>query len=259
MIRINLLPASDRKRRGRTRTTGSGSSQLFGAIVIIVLMAEVGGLYTWYSMLEDEARDARSKAVAAQQKVKSLEKFKTQFEALKAEREALESQQRVFAALEDSRTGPLESLQFLAYVLTKPDTQQTDEITAQEGTQRWNVGWDPSRVWITEFSQDDSGFAVIKGLARETVDAAEFLRRLETSVYFVIPDMLKLQPVPDEVFPERVVLTAFEVEAVLNFNKDGRFRMYEDAMPDALRRHLPKAKTPSKKKAKDAKGKGKKA
>ena len=97
-----------------------------------------------------------------------------------------------------------------------------------------------------------------RGLARETVDAAEFLRRLETSIYFVVPDMLKLQPTPDEMFPERVVLTAFEIEAVLNFNKEGRFRMYPDVIPDALRRHLPKPKAP-KPKAKAEKKKGKKA
>jgi len=263
MIKINLLPASEQKKRARSGGGGGGGgSQLFGVILILVLVAEAVGLYIWYSGVEDEARKANLAHSTVVKKLDKLKRAKVEFEKREKERDKLNKQNLIFSNLDVGRTGPLEALQFLAYVLTPTDPQQTDELEAHEEA-GWSSSWNPDTVWLKEIKQTDDGWVALNGVARTTQDAAEFLRRLESSIYFVLPDMPKLEPETDEVFPDRLTLTAFEIQAVLNLNKAGEFRMYKEDMPDALRAFLkkPKKKAAPKKgnKKKPAKKKGKKA
>lgn len=261
MIEINLLPATEARKRSKSSVRsggGGGGSQLFGVLMILLLVAEVAGLYIWYSGAEDAKTQAFKAKATAEKKLTKLKEAKKKFDARDEERQKLNKQQVIFANLEVQKKGPYEALQFLAYALTKKDSQQTDEIEAHE-TVGWSFKWDPDTVWLREIVQEDDGFITLKGVAKTTQDAAEFLRRLASSIYFIAPDMPLLQPVEDQIFPDKITLTAFEIQAVLNFNRTGELRMLKDDIPDSILKYVKLPKPKPKAKPKTPAKKGKKA
>ena len=74
MIRINLLPAGD----GRRRTQ---ESKGFALILVAILLAEVVGLFVWYQAAEDELRSASVRASAAEKDLRELQRRKKELEA----------------------------------------------------------------------------------------------------------------------------------------------------------------------------------
>ncbi len=250
MLKINLLP----QKEGKRRRAGGGRQWL--AILGLLVVIEFLVLYVWYSGVADEAAEAEASARRAEEKIAALEKKKTQLEEREQAKLELARQNVIFEKLKAEKTGPPEMLKFLSYVLTKKEDNlyNREELKAQEAA-GWASGWDTHRLWLTEVTQSDTDFA-INGLARSHEDVAEFYRRLESGIYFVIIDPLMQKVTNDKDFPDRLELVEFESDTLLNYNSHGELKMRREDVPERLVSLIPTTKeAPAEDAGKKKKGK----
>lgn len=225
MIRINLLPSEGaRRRRG-------GPSTL--PIVMLLVIIEVLGLFTWYQSIEEQVGQQASAIRKAEETVKRLEKAKSRLEEREEEKLELAQQNTILETLKTAKTGPPKILKYLSYVLTRKEDNlyNREELTAQESA-GWASGWDPRNVWITQLTED-FGDVTILGLARSHEDVAEFYRRMETSIHFVGIDPVMQEVVRGQDFDE-IELVAFEAVTLVNYDSTGKLRMKRKSLPDPL-------------------------
>jgi len=248
MIRINLLPAKD----GRRRRSGGGT-QKTGAIIILLVILELLGMYGWYQDISDQATEQQSIAKRAEDKVKQLEKKKKKLEAREQSKLELARQNVIFEKMKNEKTGPPEMLKFLSYVLTKKEDNlyNREELKSQEAA-GWASGWNPENLWLTHIAVNQNGI-VLKGSSRSHEDVAEFYRRLESGIYFVMIDPVYQKVFNDADFTE-LELVEFEATAMLNYNTDGELRMTREDVPERLAHLI--STTPKPDADKDKKGAG---
>jgi hypothetical protein len=229
MIRINLLPAKD----GRRRRSSGGGSQKTGAIILLLVILELLGMFSWYQDLSDQATEQQSIAKRAKDKVASLEKKKLKLEEREASKIELARQNVIFEKMKSEKTGPPEMLKFLSYVLTKKEDNlyNREELKAQEAS-GWASGWNPETLWMTHVVVGP-GDVILRGHARSHEDVAEFYRRLESGIYFVMIDPVYQKVFNDADFTE-LELVEFEATAMLNYNTDGEMRMAVEDVPERL-------------------------
>ena len=246
MIRINLLPAKD----GRRRRSGGGT-QKTGAIIMLLVILELLGMYGWYQDVSDQATEQQSIAKRAQDQVKQLEKKKKKLEEREQSKLELARQNVIFEKMKNEKTGPPEMLKFLSYVLTKKEDNlyNREELKAQEAS-GWASGWNPETLWLTQVVVQHTK-VVLRGHSRSHEDVAEFYRRLESGIYFLMIDPVFQKVFTDADFSD-LELVEFEATAMLNYNTDGELRMTREDVPERLA-HLiaaaPAPKTDKKKKA----------
>ena len=248
MIRINLLPAKD----GRRRRSSSGGPQKTGAIIFLLVILEVLGMYSWYQDVSDQAVEQQSIAKRAEDKVKKLEKKKRKLEDREKSKLELARQNVIFEKMKNEKTGPPEMLKFLSYVLTKKEDNlyNREELKAQEAS-GWASGWNPQNLWLTQVIVDGMG-VLLRGHARSHEDVAEFYRRLESGIYFMMIDPVFQKVFNDADFTE-LELVEFEATALLNYNTDGELRMTREEVPARLAHLIVEAPAPAKDKKKGKK------
>ncbi len=225
MIRINLLPSEGtRRRRG-------GQSTL--TIVMLLVIIEVLGLFTWYQGVEEQVGQQASAIRKAEESVKRLEKAKTRLEEREVEKVELSQQNLILETLKTAKTGPAKILKYISYALTRKEDNlyNREELTAQEAA-GWASGWDPRNVWITKLTEE-FGDVTILGLARSHEDVAEFYRRMETSIHFVGIDPVMQEVVKGQDFDE-IELVAFEAVTLVNYDSTGKLRMKREAVAEPL-------------------------
>jgi type IV pilus assembly protein PilN len=110
------------------------------------------------------------------------------YDKVKAQREELLKQRKIITALESNRTGPVFLLREMSEILTPGKGPTFDGISYQESLLRdpnagFNASWDTRRVWLDSFEEDHKKVR-IKGSAKSNEDVAEFLKRLNLSVFF---------------------------------------------------------------------------
>ncbi|MGM0574303.1 MAG: PilN domain-containing protein [Myxococcota bacterium] len=226
MIRINLLPT----REGRRKVSGRRTLAIIG----LVLVVEVLGLFLWYQAVEDDAASQMNLAQKTEQEVQRLEQAKKELEQREEAKLQLARQNLVFEKLKHEKTGPPEMLKFLSYVLTKKEDNlyNREELQAQEAA-GWASGWDTDNLWITELDQVHN-WLTIKGHARSHEDVAEFYRRLESGIYFVFIDPVVQKVITDPDFPD-VELVEFEAEAFINYDPGGELKLHSEEIPPEIK------------------------
>ena len=252
MIRINLLPAKDGRRR---RSSGGGGGQKTGAIILLLVVLELLGMFSWYQDLSDQVTEQRSIAKRTEDKVASLEKKKIKLEEREQSKVELARQNVIFEKMKSEKTGPPEMLKFLSYVLTKKEDNlyNREELKSQEAS-GWASGWNPVNLWLTHVVVG-VGDVVLRGHARSHEDVAEFYRRLESGIYFVMIDPVFQKVFSDADFTE-LELVEFEATAMLNYNTDGEMRMTREEVPERLAHLISTGEAPdAAKDGKDKKGK----
>lgn len=172
MIRINLLPVqSDRKRQ-------YGKQQL--ALGLVLLAAEVGALFFWYSNMQTELQEQTQRTDEVQREVTELEAQNRQIQELNGHKEQLQNVGRVLAELEANRAGPVHVLDEIKAMLNPPanDLQRVNQQYLG-----WDTNVDPTNVWLSRF-EEEGGAVTISGRAMSNNDIAEFNVRLANSPYF---------------------------------------------------------------------------
>ena len=180
MIRINLIPGKKPKRAeaGQRHLVYMGVGLLVGVgALVMVHVSESNSL--------DEVRRQNS---LIEQDIARLKTELGDYDKVKAQREELLKQRKTIQALDSNRTGPVFLLRELSEILTPGKGPTFDGVAYQENLLRdpnagFNASWDTHRVWLEGFDEDHKKVK-IKGSAKSNEDVAEFLKRLNLSVFF---------------------------------------------------------------------------
>lgn len=172
MIRVNLLPIKQQKRRS------AGRAQLFIFVGLIVLEVLVLGLLY---LTESSQLEKRNEEVAqSQREVQKAQAEVKDAEQLEQQKKQLTQQLEVLDKLESQRSGPVRVLDELQAMLSPP-RNESDRFNQLQ--KNWNVEWDSRRLWIKSFGEKDGQFN-LTGAAVNADDVAEFLQRLTTGDHF---------------------------------------------------------------------------
>jgi type IV pilus assembly protein PilN len=180
LIRINLLAARKVKRRdaGERQLAAMGLSVL-GAVAVMVFV-----YLSSQSRLDGIVRE--NDGVRA-----DIDRMKAElgdYDKIKEQRQDLLKQQKTIQALQAGRTGPLFLMREVSEILTPGKGPSFDRASYEERLRRdpnigFNTSWDTRRVWLDSF-EEAQGKVRIKGSAKTNEDVAEFLKRLQLSIFF---------------------------------------------------------------------------
>jgi type IV pilus assembly protein PilN len=180
MIRINLLA----NRRGRRIDSGYRQLLAMGGAVLSVLGAIVVLHIHGTSTLSD--LESGNKRIADD--VARLKAEMGDYDKVKAQREELLKQRKSIEQLQAGRTGPVFLLRELSEILTPGKGPTFDRILYEEALRRdpnvgFNASWDTRRAWLESYEENNRKVK-IRGAAKSHDDAAEFMKRLGSSVFF---------------------------------------------------------------------------
>ena len=180
MIRINLLPIRKVKRAEASQRQflylGVAILATVGAVVFVHLQAD--------AQLEETKR--RNTILAAD--VARLKQEIGDYDKVRAQREELLRQRKTIQALDAGRTGPVYLLREMSELLSPGKGPTFDRVTYEENLRRdpnagFNASWDARRVWLEAYSEEQKHVR-LRGAAKSNEDVAEFLKRLNSSVFF---------------------------------------------------------------------------
>jgi type IV pilus assembly protein PilN len=180
VIRINLLPT----RRGR-RIDASHRQLLFMAGAILLVFVGIAGLHIHSSGILAELETGNKRLT---DEITRLKAELGDYDKVKAQREELLKQRKSIEALQAGRTGPVFLLRELSEILTPGKGPTFDRISYEEALRRdpnigFNASWDTRRAWLESY-EESSRKVKIRGAAKSHDDAAEFMKRLSSSVFF---------------------------------------------------------------------------
>ena len=196
MIRINLLPSA---KRATGPTTGGAQGWVIGYLVAAVVTVVV--LVVVYMGKSRELNEQLVQNNALRQEATDLESQSANIEEVRAELEQSRQLEAVVAELQRARYGPTAVLMELSRILSAGggptvDPQRLEEIRRQNPLAAFNTGWDPRRLWLVEFREDDR-VCTIHGVGKTNEDVAEFLRRLTLSEKFERIELVKTEGTED--------------------------------------------------------------
>jgi len=180
MIRINLIAA----RKVKRRDAGEKQLAFMGVSVLGAIAAMVFAYLSSQGRLDEITRD--NDAVRA-----DIDRMKAElgdYDKIKEQRQELLKQQKTIQALQAGRTGPLYLMRELSEILTTGKGPTFDRASYEDRLKRdpnigFNTSWDTRRVWLDSF-EEAQGKVRIRGSAKTNEDVAEFLKRLQLSIFF---------------------------------------------------------------------------
>ena len=180
MIRINLLPLRKVKR--------AEASQRQFVYLGAALLVTIGSVIFFHLQTVAEYEDIKRRNTILKADVARLKQEIGDYDKVRAQREELLRQRKTIQALEAGRTGPVYLLRELSEILSPGKGPTFDRITYEETLRRdpnagFNASWDPRRVWIDGYAEDHKHIKM-RGAAKSNEDVAEFLKRLNSSVFF---------------------------------------------------------------------------
>lgn len=196
MIRINLLPSAKRAAGPATGgTQGWVIGYLVAAVVMIVVLAFV------YMGKSRELNEQLAQNNALRQEAADLESQSANIEEVRAELERSRQLESVVADLQRARYGPTAVLMEMSRILSAGggptvDPQRLEEIRRQNPLAAFNTAWDPRRLWLAEFREEDR-VCTVRGVGKTNEDVAEFLRRLTLSEKFERIELVKTEGATD--------------------------------------------------------------
>lgn len=219
MIRINLLPQAKKVgQKVAVADAGPGAQMwLGGYLVAAVVLCVVLGLF-YYS--NSNALAARQQANARlQQQIQTATASSTGLEDLQAELQRSEQLALITNDLQRARLGPTRFLMELSRILSEGggptiDPGRLEQIRREDPLAGYNAGWDPRRLWLTSFSEENRDCKIV-GVAKTTGDVGEFLSRLLLSDLFESANVSKTTPVEDP--DTHVSLVGFEASCKVRY------------------------------------------
>jgi type IV pilus assembly protein PilN len=171
MIKINLLPREERKRR--TQVSPAVLLGVLGAVVVVLAMG-----YGWY-WLNGEVNRLQSDIQTTQAELKRFEELAKQVDKFQAEKKRLEEKIKVIETLVVAQGGPVRLL---------------DEVSKAL----------PNEVWLTTFNRVGKRLE-IGGIAFSNFSVANFMTNLGASalianVDLVVSEKAVVEQVPVERF-----------------------------------------------------------
>jgi type IV pilus assembly protein PilN len=179
VIRINLLPTRKAKRQG--------ASQRQFLLMGLAVLATIGLVIYFHLQATTELENAQHDNTILQADVAKLKAELGDYDKVRGQREELLKQRKTIQSLESGRTGPVFLLRELSEILSPGKGPTFDRVTYEETLRKDpNAGftnWETKRAWLDSYTE--SKLAVkIRGAAKSNEDVAEFLKRLNSSVFF---------------------------------------------------------------------------
>ncbi len=179
MIRINLLPT----RRAKRQEAGQRQFIVMG----LAIVATIGLLVFFHLQETTELEKAQHANTLLQADVAKLKADLGDYDKVRAQREELLKQRKTIQSLETGRTGPVYLLRELSEILSPGKGPTFDRVTYEETLRKDpNAGfsnWETKRAWLESYTEEKMRVK-IRGSAKSNEDVAEFLKRLNASVFF---------------------------------------------------------------------------
>ncbi len=180
MIRINLLPI----RKAKRAEAGQRQFLFMG----LAILATVGGIVMLHLQTTRELDEATRKNTILAADVARLKQELGDYDKVRAQREELLRQRKTIQALDAGRTGPVYLMREMSEILSPGKGPTFDRVTYEEQLRRdpnwgFNASWDTRRVWIDNYVETERSIQ-LRGAAKSNEDVAEFLKRLNASVFF---------------------------------------------------------------------------
>jgi type IV pilus assembly protein PilN len=181
MIRINLLAQKKRAER-------SEASQVWLAVVMVVVLAEVAALFVLHSIKATELTDQQRRNAELTSQITQAKKNVADHEQVKADLALLRAREEAISKLQSARSGPTAILMELARILTpgrgpSVDPDRLAQLRRDNPLSVFNPNWDARRLWVTGYVEAQRKLK-IDGKARDGEDVSELARRLNLSSYF---------------------------------------------------------------------------
>jgi len=181
MIRINLMPQKRRAER-------SEGSQLWLAVVMVLMLAEVAALFVFHGFKGEELKDQNRKNAELQAQIDQSKQAVSNHADVKAKLATLRAREEAIGKLQSARTGPTAVLLELARLLTpgrgpSVDPDRLSQLRRDDPLAVFNPAWDARRLWISKFVEQSRKLH-IEGYAQDGEDVSELARRMNLSSYF---------------------------------------------------------------------------
>ena len=180
MIRINLLPIRKVKR------AEAGQRQFL--YMGVAVLATVVGVVFLHLQAAGQLEEIKRRNTILRADVARLKQEIGDYEKIRAQREDLLRQRKTIQALDAGRNGPVYLLREMSEILSPGKGPTFDRVAYEETLRRdpnagFNASWDPRRVWMEGYSEDQK-HVKIRGAAKSNEYVAELLKRLNSSVFF---------------------------------------------------------------------------
>jgi type IV pilus assembly protein PilN len=179
VIRINLLPSRKAKRQG------AGQRQFL--IMGLAILSSVGLVIFFHLDATNELENVQRENTILQADVAKLKAELGDYDKVRAQREELLKQRKTIQSLEAGRTGPVFLLREMSEILSPGKGPTFDRVTYEETLRRDpNAGfsnWETKRAWLESYVEEKQRIK-LRGSAKSNEDVAEFLKRLNSSVFF---------------------------------------------------------------------------
>lgn len=212
MIRINLLPVRETKRKMALIQLGAFYAAMIG-ITIALLMA-------WHVAVVAKLGMEKKKLSDMEQQKKALEPELQKVEEFKKKKEAVQQRLDVITQLEGSRKGPVRMM---------------DELSSAT----------PERLWV-EALETSAGRIKLEGQSLDNEVIATFIGNLDKSEYF---DKVELKESATTKSGEGLRLNKFKIEALL-VGPGAKTAADSEGSADAAKGKVKKGKSAAKPKAK---------
>lgn len=197
MIRINLLPGS---RKQSSASVGGTQGWLIGYLVVAAIAIVV--LVFVYLGKKRALNEQLAQNQALQTEIDDLESQSANIDQVRAELERSRQLETVVNDLQRARYGPTAVLMEMSRILSAGggptvDPARLEELRRQNPLAGVNTQWDPRRLWLTEFREEERE-CTIRGTGKTNEDVAEFLRRLTLSEQFAQVELVKTEGAEDQ-------------------------------------------------------------
>ena len=167
----------------------------------------------------DELTQQLDKNKALEAQIKQIKDVAKNHDEIKAKLAALRDREEAIAKLQSARSGPTAMLLEVARLLTpgrgpSVDPNELSKIRRENPTQDYNGNWDPRRLWLTKFVEQDRTVR-LEGIARDGEDVSELARRMNLSTFF---DDVQLLPAKRDTEKESgLPMVSFKLEAKVRY------------------------------------------
>lgn len=181
MIRINLLPQNSRPQSGE-------GSQAWLIVVLVLLAVEIIGALILYSFKKEELEVLLTDKARFEERIRAEKAAVKDHPEVKRKLLELRSREEAIERLQRARLGPSAMMLELSRLLTRnkgPSVapEKLAEIQQNNPLSMYNQAWDPRRLWLTAFNEQDR-VVRLSGLARDGEDVSELAARMNLSAYF---------------------------------------------------------------------------
>jgi len=212
MIRINLMPQKRRAER-------SEGSQLWLAVLMVLMLAQVAALFVFHGFKGEELKDQRRKNAELESQIDQSKSAVANHDQVKSKLAQLRAREEAISKLQSARTGPTAVLLELARLLTpgrgpSVDPDRLSQLRRDDPLAVFNPAWDARRLWLIKFVEDHRKLH-LEGFAQDGEDVSELARRMNLSSYFADVRLLPASRQIDSA--THLELVSFALEAKVKY------------------------------------------